>query len=665
MNKGFYFKLAWTNLKNNARTYIPYLLTCISTVMMFYILKSLSLNDGLYLMAGGDDLAFILNLGTYVIAVFALIFLFYTNSFLMKRRQKEFALFNILGMEKQHVSRIIDCETLLSAMMSLAAGLVLGIALDKVMFLLLAAMFEAEVPLGFHVDVRAITATLVLFIGIFILMDVHTRTRIHLVSPIELLHSSQSGEKEPKAKWFMSLLGLICLGIGYYISVTTTNPLAAFGLFFVAVLLVIAGTYLLFTAGSITLLKALKKNQHYYYQTNHFISISGMIYRMKQNAVGLANICILSTMVLVVLSSTMSLWMGIEDVVHSRFPREMTIRDVLTGEQQISIVESAIDETLGQYQLEKKNVLKYTYLGFAGLRQGDYFDTDRSKAGNLGSLNDISNMFFITLSDYNLNQKVPVQLNDSEILIYGNKKAYGQKELKVFDELFTVKEELDHFDGDTFMAANTAASYFVVVKDETVISRLNQKQKEVYGAMASDIQYYTAFDLSGDSDNIRPFYEALSAKLDDQCEEVYVECQMLLQEIFISLYGGLLFIGIFLSILFMIATILIIYYKQITEGYEDRSRYEMMLKVGMDQKDIRKSINSQILTVFFLPLLMAVIHIAFAFPIINQLLNVLYLDNTLLFMTCTAGCIGVFGLGYILVYFLTAKTYYAVVQKKG
>ena len=299
MTKLFYSRLAATNIQKNRRTYLPFLLTCTFTVSMYYMITSLSQNPGLDKMLGSDVLRYTLSLGGWVTAIFSAIFLFYTNSFLIKRRKKEFGLFNILGMEKKHLAKVIALETLYVAVISLALGLGLGVLLEKLLFLVLLKMFETAIPLGFSPSLSAVFMTLALFGAIFLLIFLNTLRQIRVSSPIELLHSGNVGEREPKTRWIMAVLGAISLGAGYYISVTTKNPVAAMGLFFVAVLLVIIGTYLLFTAGSIALLKSMRKNKRFYYTSKHFTSVSGMLYRMKQNAVGLANICILSTAVLV------------------------------------------------------------------------------------------------------------------------------------------------------------------------------------------------------------------------------------------------------------------------------------------------------------------------------------------------------------------------------
>ena len=364
MNKFFYPRLALSNLKKNSKTYIPYLLTCIITTAMFYIIYSLSTNEGLEHMVGGMEIKTLLRLGIIIISFFSTVFLFYTNSFLTKRRKKEFGLYNILGMEKKHIGKLIANECLITLICSLSLGLLAGISLDKVMFLIIGNILKTTIPFGFHISLKAIKATFLLFIFIHLLICLNSTRQIHISNPIELLNSSSVGEKEPKAKWFLTLIGILLLGIGYYISLTTTNPLGVFGLFFVAVICVIIGTYLLFITGSITILKMLKKNKRFYYKASHFISISGMIYRMRQNAAGLANICILSTMVLVTVSSTISLWGSIADLVNTRYPREI----VLTLNNNNSQISKQLLEDTYQYidtqNLHVKNSLEYTYLAF-------------------------------------------------------------------------------------------------------------------------------------------------------------------------------------------------------------------------------------------------------------------------------------------------------------
>lgn len=671
MSRFFYFKLAITNIKKNAKTYVPYMITSILTISMFYIICSLGNNPNITKACGTDSMKYVLFLGTWVCGIFAVIFLFYTNSFLMKRRKKEFGLYNILGMEKKHISMVVLCETLIMSIISLVLGLVVGILFDKLMLLVILSMFTVEIPLGFHISPESFPATLTLFTGIFVLIFLNSIRQIHLAKPIELLQGSTVGEKEPKAKWLIALIGAICLGSGYYISLTTTNPISALNMFFffIAVILVIIGTYLLFTAGSIVLLKALRKNKNYYYKTKNFISISGMIYRMKQNAVGLANICVLSTMVLVMISSTFSLWNGMNDVLNNFYPREFTFT---YSEESASDLKAWVNDTLDECNVKPKDITEYSYLNFAVVQDKDTFIMDRDNPAYSNMVNEIRNLFFITLDDYNKMANSNETLEADEVLVYSNRDQYSYKEMKLSNKTLKIKETLKDFPNNNIMASNVASSHFIVVKDKSVINDLNKIQNEKYGDMASSIQYYYAFNVDANIEKIIDINNKFENKIKEmgtygENTNKYVyegrfDCRETEKNDFIGMYGGLYFIGVFLGVLFIIATILIMYYKQISEGYDDKGRFEIMQKVGISHEEIKKSIHSQVLTVFFLPLIVAGIHVAFAFPFITRLLAILNLTNVKLFAMATVGGFLIFSVFYAVVYRITARSYYKIVS---
>lgn len=678
MSRFFYFKLAITNIKKNAKTYVPYMITSILTISMFYIICSLGNNPNITKACGTDSMKYVLFLGTWVCGIFAVIFLFYTNSFLMKRRKKEFGLYNILGMEKKHISMVVLCETLIMSIISLVLGLVVGILFDKLMLLVILSMFTVEIPLGFHISPESFPATLTLFTGIFVLIFLNSIRQIHLAKPIELLQGSTVGEKEPKAKWLIALIGAICLGSGYYISLTTTNPISALNMFFffIAVILVIIGTYLLFTAGSIVLLKALRKNKNYYYKTKNFISISGMIYRMKQNAVGLANICVLSTMVLVMISSTFSLWNGMNDVLNNFYPREFIFTPTFTpfeySEESASDLKAWVNDTLDECNVKPKDITEYSYLNFAVVQDKDTFIMDRDNPAYSNMVNEIRNLFFITLDDYNKMANSNETLEADEVLVYSNRDQYSYKEMKLSNKTLKIKETLKDFPNNNIMASNVASSHFIVVKDKSVINDLNKIQNEKYGDMASSIQYYYAFNVDANIEKIIDINNKFENKIKEmgtygENTNKYVyegrfDCRESEKNDFIGMYGGLYFIGVFLGVLFIIATILIMYYKQISEGYDDKGRFEIMQKVGISHEEIKKSIHSQVLTVFFLPLIVAGIHVAFAFPFITRLLAILNLTNVKLFAMATVGGFLIFSVFYAVVYRITARSYYKIVS---
>lgn len=672
MSRFFYFKLAITNIKKNAKTYVPYIITSILTICMFYIICSLSNNPDLTKATGTSTMSEVLFLGTIVCGIFAVIFLFYTNSFLMKRRKKEFGLYNILGMEKKHISRVVLCETLIISVISLVLGLLIGILFDKLMLLLLLSMFSVKIPLGFYISSTSLSTTFVLFAAIFVLIFLNSIRQIHLAKPIELLQGSSVGEKEPKAKCFIALLGFICLGTGYYIAVTTTNPIAALTLFFVAVILVIIGTYLVFTAGSIVLLKTLRKNKNYYYKTKNFISVSGMIYRMKQNAVGLANICVLSTMVLVMLSSTFSLWYGINDIVDNYYPREFQFSPSGHSSKDIKNLKAWVNNTLDDFNQEPTDILEYTTLNFACIDKGDTFVVDKANSTYANTVDNISTLSFVTLNDYNKIYNSNVKLNDDEVLICSNREKYTEPILKIFNYTFKIKDTFENFPTDQYVAANVAKNHVVVVKNIDILKNINKLQQKVYGDMASDIKYLYFFNVDTNAENILKInnkftdeMQAMANYPEGTNKYIYqgkIDCREDSRNNLIALNGGLLFIGVFLGVLFMIATILIMYYKQISEGYDDKERFAIMQKVGISHKEIKKSIHSQVLTVFFLPLIVAGIHIAFAFPFITKILAILNLTNIKLFAIATCGSFLIFAIFYGIVYRITARSYYKIVS---
>lgn len=642
--------------------YIPFVLSCILTIMMYYMVSSLSMNPNMMNMIGGDVMQQILSLGIYVITVFAVIFLFYTNSFLIKRRKREFGLFNILGMEKKHLSIVIALESMIVFLVSMVLGIGIGILLDKAFYLLIAKMLNASIALGFYISYQSIVNSIILFFIIFLLMYVFSLIQINLSNPIELLHGDQHGEKEPKTKWLLALIGLICLGTGYYMSVSIQDPVTAFAFFMVAVILVVIGTYMLFTAGSIVILKLLRKNKRYYYKTNHFISVSNMIYRMKQNAVGLGNICILSTMVLVMLSTTISLWVGMNDIIETRFPRDITVSINSVDSNQALYTIDDMNYAIEQAGIQTEDELVYRTLSVSAFNQGNTYTFGNENM----SLQDISNvvvLYFITLDDYNRTEGTNVSLAPDEVLVFPSGKQFDHKTIDIASNTFKVKGILDSIKADSNYSANLQNSMFVVVDSMDTLFMIDDLQKQAYGDNASYIHTSYDFNLSKSEEmSVKEATDALIANYPGDTTYMMVDTQEGNYEDLLSLYASFLFIGIFLSFLFIMATVLIMYYKQITEGYEDKKRFEIMQKVGLDKREVKKTINSQVLTVFFLPLVVAAIHIVFAFPMIEKMLRLLYLDNTNLYIMTTVICFGVFALVYVLIYFLTSKVYYGIVR---
>lgn len=649
----FYPKLAADNLKKNSKTYLPYLISGIFCATVYYILRSLSLNPSINENFGGAAIHSILQMGADVSALFVIILLFYTNSFLMKERKKEFALLNTLGMGKRHIAKMLFFETLYSFLITVIGGLLMGLALDKLTFLLVAKLMNSNAELGFFISPIAINHVVLLFFISFLLIFIKSVWTLHILNPAELLRESKAGEKEPKAKWVLALLGLITLVAGYGIALYAENPIQAIPSFFVAVILVIIGTFLLFTAGSIALLKLLRNNKNFYYKTNHFVSISGLMYRMKQNAVGLASICILSTMVLVMISSTGSLMIGLEDMLHERYPNDFNFEiDETTTERQDALIEK-IHTLQKDENIPVTNEYSYHYLDFTVGRTGNDFIADTTPmTANI--------LMLVPLDEYNKLTGENQTLNDGEVLVHTKRLEWNSPTVGIFGRDYKIKEHIDNYPKNGSAAANIA-DYLYLICTDTDFETIYQTQKESYGNMASEKSFYYGFDTSANRDKqetFRPVIRALFNDYDFTCENRAAE-----RDSYTGLFGGLFFIGIFLGLLFTVATVLIIYYKQISEGYDDRERFLILQKVGMSQKEVKKSIHSQVLTVFFLPLLFAGLHLTVAFPILSKLLKSLGLLQTTLFASVSIGSFIVFACFYVAVYFFTAKTYYKIVKR--
>ena len=662
-----YTKLAITNIKNNRQFYFPYLLTGIITVAMFYIMCALESNPGIQSMPGAKDLGLILRLGIGVIGIFAVIFLFYTNSFIIKRRKKELGIYNILGMEKRHIAKILSKEAFFTAIIAIGGGLVTGVLFHKLACMLLYRMIGFNGGITFSFSKKGVMITAILFAIVYLLTYIYDLFQVQLANPIELLQSGNKGEREPKTKAIMAVLGVLCLGTGYFIAITTKNPIKALTLFFVAVILVIIGTYLLFTAGSIALLKILRRNKGYYYQTKHFTSVSGMIYRMKQNAVGLANICILSTMVLVAVSTTVSLYVGIEDIMKERYPNEITISAYYdTGapaEDSIApIVEKSVKESGGKIRHEED----YLELYFAAIKDQGQYSLDKEKVKTAGDR--VSGFVVLTREDCKkkYNEEIP-ELAENEVALFTIKKtdmdtlvlenrSYHVKEIKQFEnteDFETIADMMDEY-------------YYVIVNDVQDMERLWQLQKDIYQENSSSISRQVRLDIDGDSEQKKECFENIKTALGPEQAKarILIDSRQSSLDEFYQIYGGFLFLGLFLGILFLMITVLIIFYKQISEGYDDKERFSIMEKVGMSNDEVKATIRSQVRTVFFLPILMAAIHVGMAFPMIKRLLSLFGLSNTALFAGCMAGTILVFALIYLLVFLKTSKTYYKIVGEQ-
>lgn len=653
MKHFFYPRLALSNIKKHAQIYFPYLITSIMTVMMFYLIYSLAYNSG---FDNHETTRFVLILGAWVVIIFSIIFLLYMNSFLIKRRKKEIALYNILGMEKKHVMLMMFYETLMTTVISIVGGILFGIIFNRLMFMVLIYRIHLSTDVVLEISVSSMIMTLMVYIPIFLVSYLFNVIQIHINNPIELLKGGNIGEKEPKTKWLITIIGILTLGGGYYIAQTIENPIAAFSLFFVAVILVIIGTYCLLTSGSIALLKLLKKNNRLYYRTRYFTSLSTMIYRMKQNAVGLASICILCTCILVMMSSTVSLYLGIEDSVNMMQNEQMKIRIYSYDEETSSIRNDKIKSIENDIlkQLKDENIDIQTYVAhnvydYTIYEKGNQYFTGYDE--NTDSINLIA----MTLNDYNQAYHLNASLLENEVLIACNYKNITHQ-WKINNHSFHIQQIID----DTYILNNKDIhnqSIAVVFKD----------QKTLYETLSIDslrtIPYYSiSIDFKDSSSQDQAMTVIENSVLQNSEISMMINSQNEIRDILYESYGSLLFLGIFLGILFMIATVLIMYYKQLSEGYEDQKRFEIMQNVGMSKKEVKQTIQSQVLIFFFLPIVMAIIHMIFAFKMIVEIFSYMLLSSKSMFVVCTIGSIIIMVVVYSIVYFLTARTYYRIVK---
>lgn len=671
MSNGFYLKMAADNIKKNGKVYLPFLISCIFTVMMSYIMRALSLNSGLSEIPGGRNMQTILSMGYVVVSLFSAIFLFYTNSFLMKRRKREFGVYNILGMEKKHITKVIFYETLYIAAVSILVGNLTGVVLNKVFVLIIRRMMDAPAALGAELSPAAMAWSVNLFGIIFLLILFNNIRQVRLSNPIELLKGGNVGEKEPKAKWFIAVLGLLVTGAGYYLAITIQSPLMLIQLVFLAVLLVMLGTYLLFTTGSIATLKILKNNKGYYYRTKHFIPVSGMLYRMKKNAVGLANICVMSVGVILLISITISLYATTDSSIKDLYPSDIRIQVNLnlTGNirdagneaksETFQMLESAADEA----QVSLDTNVFYTYLSVMTVPAEEGFTV--VDGDNLAMTRGLTQLYFIDQENYNSISGEHVSLNADEVYIHGTNQEYDGKSLSIMDERFhaSVMKEMKEFMGETATAINDG--YYIIVNNADILQRLEQQQKAIAGKYASVLKTVVMIDLNKGTEKsqLETFGTILKSKLKDANMEVTIfETKASAADKFRAFRAGVLFVGLYLGILFLMATVLIIYYKQISEAYDDKDRYSIMQKVGLNRSEIKKSIRSQILTVFFLPLVSAGVHVAFTFPLMKKLMVLVVLNDVHLFLIYTVASYTLFVIVYAIIYAVTARTYYKIVS---
>lgn len=656
MNNSFYLKIAWTNLKKNSKIYVPYILACICAVITYYVMDSILLNEGLKGFRGADQLVMILRAGVVIIGIIAVIFLFYINSFLIKRRKKEIGIYNVLGMEKKHIARVLSIETIIIALVSLIIGVLGGTILGKLLFLILIKLLRLKEVLTFSISPIAIYNTFKLFSLIFLAILIANLCSVKANSPMELLRGGNKGEKEPKASVVVAILGIIILATGYIMAITIDSPIKSFPTFFIATILVIIGTYITFVSGSIIFLKKLKKNKKFFYKTNNFVSVSGMLYRMKQNAVGLASICILSTAVLITLSTTISLYAGQEESLKIKYPYDIEVSiDKTVNNNIFDILTYAREEGMSN-NVKVKDFAEYDTLELLGFKDGNSFSSTNIDISNISNIKGIT---LYTEEEFNKIEGKEENLEDNEVLVFSVGEKFNNSEVIINNNKFNVKKELEKIKIANENKNDFIEEFIIVVKDNFIIDTI---EKSVDENSFKKSRHNVAFDVDGSQDDIMEFLNQVKSKISEY-DETVMEDIFTDREEFYSVNGGFIFLGSFIGLLFIIGTVLIIYYKQISEGYDDSERFKIMQKVGMSKLEVKRTINKQILMVFFLPPLIAIVHIMFAFKIIIKLLSLfgMYSTSTLIIATCST--IFVFLILYIIVYRLTYRVYYKIVEQ--
>lgn len=686
MTRGLFAKLASTNIRKNRKIYAPYIFACVGVVMMFYLICSLSYDPDILDFYCGGSLMVILRLGCIVVGIFAVIFLFYTSSFLMKRRKTELGLYNVLGLGKGHIAKVLAWETLMVWGESVVLGLISGMIFGKLAQVCLLRMMGGGVNYNFSISAKTMVITAALFAGIFCVIYIKNVIEIYRMKTIDLLYSAKQGEKKPRANYVLAIAGVIMLGAGYYIALAVKNPLEAITFFFFAVILVIAGTYSCMISGSVALLSALKKNKTYYYKTNHFISTSAMMFRMKKHGAGLASICILATMVLVMISSTACLYIGADKAMEINYPRDMEVQyaaygtDRATLEASSSGLNRVITRAMNDEDVRTAGDIEYSLCSFYA--KPDATDETAFSCAAFSGDTSVISVSVVTVDDYNKNFGKNAVLANDEVLVYGKGVSYDESVISFGGMKLKVAGEAEGLVIRGADAADISDCLYIVTADEDVLLKIYdamEKEATAKNYPRPGLVAYRAFDLMSDdglrvqdSDKLNRVQDAIYTVQSESYNGAFgkpvkydslnfsIRNRNAAGEIY-GLYGGLFFLGILLSILFMGAAVIIMYYKQVIEGYDDKERFDIMQKVGMSLGEVKKTINSQVLTVFFIPLLGAGVHMAFAFPIIALMLRVFMISDISLLAIITVGAFIAFALFYIVSYLITSRAYYKVV----
>ena len=681
VRNGLYPKLAAQGMRQNRRFFLPYLLALAGLTAAFYVMSALCADPGVVTMRGFAYVMVMMQIGMFVAGILSAVLLLYINSFLMKQRKKELGLYNILGMGKGNIALIQCWESLYTALLGIGGGLLLGVLFHRLATIALVSLLKFSIPFSSSLSLPAMGSTAVFFGFLLLLALALNLLRVRVSSPIELLHGGNVGEKEPRTRWLMAVIGVLAMGAGYFIAVTTKDPALAMAFYFLAVILVIIGTYCLFTAGSIALLKLLRKNKGFYYQTGHFIGVSGMLYRMKRNAVGLANICILSTMVMVMISGTLALYLGQGEIIAAQYPASLNMTVHYDPAYGQTLNREEAEELIRQFAAEQNvpitSLRAVEFLHFNALANPD---TRRLEVGGQGENNDRRAVYLLTAQDYAALTGSPAPaLRPGEAAvcgqlppgfgsqltiqgISGNSEIGAPKSLTVTDSLPVIT----HFD-TTFDMSETLC---LVLSDSAQVQEFWALQSAALDNYAADLVTTLLVELDCTNEEEMALVDAWSdASINENFfdgtgnwEYWRVDSRAEMSVDGYAMAGGFLFLGIILGVIFLMATVLIIYYKQVSEGYEDQGRFEIMRKVGLTQREVKSSIRSQVLLVFFLPIAVAAIHILFDFNLVARMLTLFGVRTIATVALCTVGTLLAFLAVYAVVYLLTARTYYKIVK---
>ena len=656
-------KLAISNLIKNRKLYYPFALSVILAVTISYLFYSLAFNPKIVDLRGASAIQFTLQLGLVVVTLASAIIVLYANSFVMKNRSKELGVYGMLGLEKRHLIGMTFKELLIFGLVTVTAGIGIGALFDNLIFALLLKLAKMKVELVATFQWSVVLSILLVFGFIFLVIVFLNAVHIIRMDALQLSREKAKGEKKGRFLVLQTLVGLITLGGGYYLAQSVKDPVSAVLTFFIAVMLVIFATYLLFNAGITVFLQLLKKNKRYYYQPNNLISVSNLIFRMKKNAVGLATIAILSTMVLVTMSAATSIYNGSENMKKLMYPHDFDVKG-----QNVEVED--LDKLLTQYASEKnltisnKDVLGYASFGLSSQ------DGTKLTTFEKGQNSVMPKTVFLVFDqkDYEKMTGQKLNLTGNEVGLWArNDQLKGQKAFSLNNQNYTIKQEIQQ----DFVINHVSNQYVLLVSDYNYLVVPNlQNFLEQYQDFAVYTQFYGGMDVTASqeeqlklTDDFDAYVNNFSHNLKSEDAMVYngtTKTDAIAQ--MNAFFGGILFIGIFLSIIFMVGTVLVIYYKQISEGYEDRERFVILQKVGLDQKQIKQTINKQVLTVFFLPVIFAFLHLAFAYHMLSLILKVIGVVDTAMMLSVTLSICGIFALIYVLIFIITSRSYRRIVQ---